>query len=214
VGKRRSTLHDGFLKEATRSRHRQHQPDAEGPRRPSKHGHVSRVTAERGNLLFDPGECRQLVEQPFVPCRREGLAADLDAAQVAEEPEAIVDGDDHHIAASDEGRTVDDWPYLGITPPPAGETWRGHAADDAARLTIGRILDDGYVDCFRHKHARRGGFTYPTEASWLRLDYIFASPALARYLDSWHIIDTRLARRASDHLPVMASFLQGPRPDP
>ena len=41
VGERRCTLHDGFLKEATRSRHRQHQPDAEGARRRSKDGHVT-----------------------------------------------------------------------------------------------------------------------------------------------------------------------------
>ena len=62
---------------------------------------------------FDPGECRELVEQPFVPGRREGLAADVDAAQVAEEPEAVVDGDDHDIAASGEGRAVVHRPRAG-----------------------------------------------------------------------------------------------------
>jgi hypothetical protein len=35
---------DGFLKEATRSRHRQHRPDAEGPPK-IQNGHVGRVQA-------------------------------------------------------------------------------------------------------------------------------------------------------------------------
>jgi hypothetical protein len=43
-----------------------------------------------------------LVEQPLAPCRREGFAAAVDAAQEAEEPEAVVDRDDHHVAASGE----------------------------------------------------------------------------------------------------------------
>jgi hypothetical protein len=44
------------------------------------------------------------------------------------------------------------------------------------------------------------------------IDYIFASPALIRYLDTCNIIDTRLARRASDHLPVMQALLTGVEP--
>jgi len=90
--------------------------------------------------------------------------------------------------------------------PPKGETRRGDAVDGAPRLAIGRLLEAGYVDCFRHQHARRRGFTYPSQSPWLRLDYIFASPGLAPYIDCCDVIETRLARRASDHLPIVASF--------
>ena len=104
-----------------------------GPRRRSEDGHVSWVAAERGDLLFDPGERRDLVEQPFVPGRREGLAADVDAAQVAEEPEAVVDGDDDHVAASGEGRAV-------VHRPRAG------AGDERAAVEIDHDRAAGIVD--------------------------------------------------------------------
>ena len=90
--------------------------------------------------------------------------------------------------------------------PPAGETRRGDAIDGPPRLTIERILDAGYVDCFRHMHTHRRGFTYPSHAPWLRLDYIFASAGLAPYVHRCDVIDTRLARHGSDHLPLAASF--------
>lgn len=57
-----------------------------------------------------------------------------------------------------------------IGTPPSGETRRGDAAEGAARQTIGRILDRGYVERFRQMHPRRRGFTYPSKAAWLRLD--------------------------------------------
>src|SRR5258708_16451553 len=90
--------------------------------------------------------------------------------------------------------------------PPTGEQKRGDAVDGAPRLAIRRILEAGYADCYRRLHPRTPGFTYPSDVPWLRLDYIFASPALAQYLDSCDVVTTRAARRASDHLPVWATF--------
>lgn len=119
-------------------------------------------------------------------------------------------GGDFHVLAGDLNALRPGDP---IGTPPSGEIRRGDAAEGAARLTIRRVLDAGYVDCFRHIHPRRRGFTYSSEAAWLRVDYIFASPALTRCLDDCEIINTRLTRRASDHLPVMASF-HGPSSDP
>jgi exodeoxyribonuclease III len=90
--------------------------------------------------------------------------------------------------------------------PPAGEAKRGDAVAGAPRLAIGRILHAGYVDCFRCTHPRSRGFTYPAHAPWLRLDYIFASPSLAKYLGACDVVNTPAARRASDHLPVWATL--------
>jgi endonuclease/exonuclease/phosphatase family metal-dependent hydrolase len=114
---------------------------------------------------------------------------------------------DRHILAGDLNALRPGDP---VGTPATGETRSGDAADDAPRLAIRRILEAGYVDCFRHLHPRRRGFTYPSQSAWLRLDYIFASPGLTPYLDGCDVIDTRLACRASDHLPVVASFYRPP----
>jgi len=81
-------------------------------------------------------------------------------------------GDDRHVLAGDLNALRPGDP---VGTSPQGETLRGDAIDGAPRLAIERILGAGYVDCFRHAHARRRGFTYPSQAPWLRLDYIFAS---------------------------------------
>jgi endonuclease/exonuclease/phosphatase family metal-dependent hydrolase len=42
--------------------------------------------------------------------------------------------------------------------------------------------------------------------TWLRLDYVFASPELAPALESAGVVADGLAASASDHLPVWAAF--------
>ena len=112
-------------------------------------------------------------------------------------------GGDRHVLAGDLNALRPGDP---VGTPPAGEARRGDAVDGAPRVAIRRMLEAGYIDCFRRLHPRRRGFTYPSQWPWLRLDYIFASPRLAPYVDRCDVIDTRLARRASDHLPIWASF--------
>lgn len=90
--------------------------------------------------------------------------------------------------------------------PPAGVIKRGEATAGAARLAIGRLVDAGYVDCYRALHPRAPGYTYPAGAPWLRLDYIFASPPLAVHLAECDIVTGAATARASDHLPVWATF--------
>jgi endonuclease/exonuclease/phosphatase family metal-dependent hydrolase len=63
----------------------------------------------------------------------------------------------------------------------------------------------GYVDCYRAVHDEPG-YTYSADSPWLRLDYVFASPALAPQLRSAGVVATPVAARASDHLPVWAEF--------
>ena len=119
-------------------------------------------------------------------------------------------GGDRHVLVGDMNALRPGEP---VGTPPAGEVRRGDAVDGALRVAIGRILEAGYVDCFRQTHPRRRGFTYPSHSPWLRLDYIFAWPRVAPYIDCCDVIDTRLARRASDHLPVLASFHRPPPVD-
>lgn len=66
-----------------------------------------------------------------------------------------------------------------------------------------------YLDCFRHLHPHEWGFTCPAGAPAGRIDYIFASPALAGGLTNCYIVtegEGMPADRASDHLPVVAEF--------
>ena len=91
------------------------------------------------------------------------------------------------------------------TPPPGVER-RGDALPDAARRVLAPLLRAGYVDCFRRRHPSEPGFTYPSDAPWLRLDYVFASTAAADRLLTCDVLATGAARTASDHLPVVARF--------
>ena len=93
--------------------------------------------------------------------------------------------------------------------PPPGEEKRGDARDGAPRITIQAILDAGYTDCYRTVHPRQSGYSYPSTAPWLRLDYIFASPHLAPRLRKCDVVQGEEAVIASDHLPVWAEFGAG-----
>lgn len=102
------------------------------------------------------------------------------------------------------------------TPPPCVAE-RGEALDGAPRAVIERLLAAGYVDVYRAQHPDSPGYTYPTDAPWLRLDDVFASRLLAPRLRACAVVETERAARASDHFPVMAVFGDTPgraRPRP
>jgi exonuclease III len=73
-------------------------------------------------------------------------------------------------------------------------------------LGIARLLKAGYVDCYRAVDAGAPGYTYSSATPWLRLDYLFASPALASRLVQCHVVCEGSTKQASDHLPVWAEF--------
>lgn len=91
------------------------------------------------------------------------------------------------------------------TPPP-GVIPRGEAVAGAPRPVLGRLLGAGYVDCYRVRRPRAAGYTYPAAAPWLRLDYAFADPTLAARLTGCDRVAGAAATRASDHLPLWATF--------
>jgi exonuclease III len=96
--------------------------------------------------------------------------------------------------------------------PPAGVVPRGEAVAGTPRLVLPQILQEEYVDCYRRLHPHEPGYTYPAHAPWLRLDYVFASPALAKRLVACDVVGGADAQQASDHLPVAATFTADPLP--
>jgi endonuclease/exonuclease/phosphatase family metal-dependent hydrolase len=78
-----------------------------------------------------------------------------------------------------------------------------------ARGGIDLLLKAGYIDCLRQADPLSLGFTYPASAPVGRIDFIFASPELARRLSSGNIVTEGEGVRgaeASDHLPLYADF--------
>lgn len=74
------------------------------------------------------------------------------------------------------------------------------------RLVIPLLLEAGYVDCYRTLHPMTSGYTYKLPTPGLRLDYIFASPLVARRLYECDVVTSGEAEIASDHLPIWAEF--------
>ncbi|HVB13505.1 MAG TPA: endonuclease/exonuclease/phosphatase family protein [Candidatus Dormibacteraeota bacterium] len=97
---------------------------------------------------------------------------------------------------------------------------RGDATDAVLgallpRAAVRSMLRAGYADCLRTLHPRASAFTCPSYQPAVRIDYIFASKALAQRLTRCEVVGRSgelagLARRASDHFPVMAEFRLGP----
>jgi exonuclease III len=75
------------------------------------------------------------------------------------------------------------------------------------RLALPRLLNAGYVDCFRRLHPAEDGFTWMPGNLTTRYDYILAPPDLARALQSCRVVDEiEAVDLASDHLPLLAEF--------
>ncbi len=75
------------------------------------------------------------------------------------------------------------------------------------RLVIADVLAHGYIDAHaigREPTNFQTSFTVSHPA--FRVDYIFASPALAPRVCQCHVLNSPMARFASDHLPVMAEL--------
>src|ERR1039457_5663906 len=79
------------------------------------------------------------------------------------------------------------------------------------RWTVERLLDEGYIDCYRHVHPRARGLTCATWQLAARVDYVFATDALAAHVIGADVVGGRTwpdadAAAASDHYPVVAEF--------
>jgi len=96
---------------------------------------------------------------------------------------------------------------------------RGEATDAVLgallpRAAVRSMTQSGYRDCLRALHPRADSFTCPTYQPAVRIDYLFASAELAKCLVRCEVVGrigelAELARRASDHFPVVAEFRLG-----
>jgi endonuclease/exonuclease/phosphatase family metal-dependent hydrolase len=141
------------------------------------------------------------------------LASRHDTTRPVDEVPAILTalrslGDRPHLLAGDLNALRPDDP---VGNPPPGRVRRGDAAG-APRRAIARLIEAGYVDSYRTVHPQTPGYTYPSDAPWLRLDYIFASPAMAQCLVACDLVTGEAPTRASDHLPIWAAFRDPPCP--
>ncbi len=93
---------------------------------------------------------------------------------------------------------------------------RGEAIDAVLgallpRAAVRSMLRAGYADCLRRLHPRAVAFTCPSYRPAVRIDYVFSSSELTGRLKECRVVGrggdlAELARRASDHFPVVAEF--------
>jgi exonuclease III len=75
------------------------------------------------------------------------------------------------------------------------------------RLAIPRLLNAGYMDCYRHLNPNTDGFTWMPGNRTTRYDYIFADAAFAPRLRACRVVDDiEAVNAASDHFPLLAEF--------
>jgi exodeoxyribonuclease-3 len=74
--------------------------------------------------------------------------------------------------------------------------------------TIQLILDAGYVDAYRSLHGSDPGYTFPTWAPHVRLDYLFVPGAYVDRIPACEIITGPAAVAASDHLPFLTQLTE------
>jgi endonuclease/exonuclease/phosphatase family metal-dependent hydrolase len=97
---------------------------------------------------------------------------------------------------------------------PRGDTTDAVLGALLPRAAVRSMLRAGYIDCLRALHPRASAFTCPTYQPAARIDYIFVTRGLDRRLVKCEVVGrsgelAELARRASDHFPVMAEFRLG-----
>ena len=73
-------------------------------------------------------------------------------------------------------------------------------------LWEGILLQAGYVDCYRALHPTTPGYTSHTDHPAVRVDYIFASPPVAKQLYACDLVTGPEAERASDHFTLWAEL--------
>lgn len=74
------------------------------------------------------------------------------------------------------------------------------------REIVGSILAAGWVDAYRRARPYDAGYTWPIPWPLARIDFMFARPTLAGTIERATRVQTPLAWRASDHLPVVVDF--------
>ena len=72
--------------------------------------------------------------------------------------------------------------------------------------TVQTVLDAGYADGFRMKHADDPGFTLPTPMPHIRIDFMFVPSSFASRVAACDVVRHPQAASASDHYPIVADL--------
>ena len=72
--------------------------------------------------------------------------------------------------------------------------------------SIRLMIEARYVDAYRLLHSDPG-YTFPTSAPNIRLDYLFTPAAFQGHVRSCEVVGTAGAREASDHFPLLAEVV-------
>jgi exodeoxyribonuclease-3 len=70
--------------------------------------------------------------------------------------------------------------------------------------TVQAVLDADYVDMFRSLNGADPGFTFPTWAPHVRLDYFFVPVGALHRITYCRVVNHPRVKEASDHLPLLA----------
>jgi endonuclease/exonuclease/phosphatase family metal-dependent hydrolase len=136
---------------------------------------------------------------PFEIWRAAELRTILGRARLRQEELGLIAGDFNAIAPGDE--------VLVRTLPLALRAVVFAHAGHVDRWALRAPGRHGWVDCYRRVHPDATGWTMPSDRPNARIDYVFASPALASRLRECSVVaDPPQVRDASDHLPVRAVF--------
>jgi exodeoxyribonuclease-3 len=75
--------------------------------------------------------------------------------------------------------------------------------------TIQLVLDAGYIDGYRLLHGGAAGYSFPTWAPHVRLDYLFTRSEFGKRIRTCDVFAHPAAAAASDHLPLVADVEVG-----
>jgi endonuclease/exonuclease/phosphatase family metal-dependent hydrolase len=109
--------------------------------------------------------------------------------------------------------------FNALAPDEAGQSgdgpWRTDPPEDHLAAirggVIGAVLDAGLVDSYRVVHPFDGqGPSTLVGRAGRRLDHIFVSPSLRKFVSNSYIVDNEMVRVASDHRPVVTELTFGP----
>jgi exodeoxyribonuclease-3 len=137
--------------------------------------------------------------------REEEIRAIIDIMRKVENTPHLLVGDLNTLHPSD---------HTGLALLPTGSDEQGEqqavVINEPAmpRLVIPHLLAAGYIDCYRRIHPMAPGYTYKLPNPYLRLDYMFASIEMSLHLNTCDVVYDDEASIASDHLPLIAEFVQ------
>jgi hypothetical protein len=221
------------MEQAAGGRHRQQRADFGPAAGLAEDHHIRRIAAEPGDVVADPVQARDEVEHADVARRGIFLSTDLSEVQIAEDVQAMVDRDDHHVAATRERGSVDPRPgaaLLGesatVDPEhhralaPVVDAWRPDVEDQAVLIEALRWIrlrrqHLGEAHVLRRLMTVTKRIAHPVPRTWRRWGHETARSsgggAVRHALECVNAVRKRAAHLAGARVDHGAVFLGGMR---